>query len=373
MTTHSLPQTATQTQVPTAAWTVAPDVRIADYQPASPAEVDPATSLADLRQIKANWLAQAESFGDFTTLATVARELAHPVDRLSIRIVAGDFPGCTVIPGLSRNLNATNDRYLAVEDLQIYYEETTGIDPYTRKYIPVANVHVLRGGHYLARFSQTIPAPHTTAAALLIPGPWLQPLRALLPQAEAHATARYQAALEADRQALLNELGIPAKTAPQITNNHQPSINNHSPSPASVIIQPLAAPNQPLITQPANPFVVEGHPITRLDFFLNEDGTCIIQKLAETPASNGRPAVLSSETKTVDLAKTAAYLHQHGYCTRRWDAVQTPTYKKPAGMRAWKGDEPTPIRTEGQIRKLRAQLNGHAAGLAHALNLAFDL
>lgn len=121
-----------------------------------------------------------------------------------------------------------------------------------------------------------------------------------------------------------------------------------------------------------NPFTVDGFEITRLDFFVQADGTTIVQKLAQTPFSRDQHVILATEQKPVDLDKALAYCRQHGYTTRQWPAVRqngNGPILRPAGARAWKADQPWPVRTAGQINKLRQQLGL----LGHSLNLAFDL
>lgn len=148
-----------------------------------------------------------------------------------------------------------------------------------------------------------------------------------------------------------------------------------APQPTQAGLDDTGVPKAERSTRPADvdPFRVDGFEITRLDFFVQADGTTIVKKLGQAPVSNGNHVVLAEERKVVDLDKALAFCRKNGYATRRWSEVRTATFCKPAGARAWKGDEPWPVRTEGQIRKLRAQLNGQAAGLGHALNLAFDL
>ncbi len=141
---------------------------------------------------------------------------------------------------------------------------------------------------------------------------------------------------------------------------------------------PAQAQAKPAPTTQTNPLEVDGFEITRLDFFVKDGDVSgaplvIVQRLAVTSPVRGDHVIVATEEKPVDLEAAAAWLHKNGYCTRRWPAVVTPTYQKPAGMRAWKADQPWPVRTEGQIRKLRTQLNGHTAGIGHSLNLAFDL
>jgi hypothetical protein len=322
--------------VTSAAPTAVPStIQIGTDFPLSPAEVDPNTSLADLRAIKAHWLTIADQTGDLRTLLLVTRELGQEITPTSWMLTLAD--------DLTVDLNVTGFQSWRDGDL--------------------ARLTVTWHGRTVCHLERTARRFYGDNQ-LFVPGAWMDAIRTLQPQAEQQSTARYQAALEADRKALLAELDIPTQAAPAV--------------PSDVIVQTLATPNQPLTTRSANPFVVDGFEITRLDFFVKDNDVSgsplvIVQRLAVTSPVRGDHVIVATEEKPVDLAAAAAWLHKNGYCTRRWPAVVTPTYQKPAGMRAWKADQPWPVRTEGQIRKIRQQLNGHAAGIGHSLNLAFDL
>jgi hypothetical protein len=78
------------------------------------------------------------------------------------------------------------------------------------------------------------------------------------------------------------------------------------------------------------------------------------------------PAYVNDE---LEIAQAAQWLEAHGYTVRRW----------PTGLRAWRG-EPWPIRTPGQIRKRRAEVErlaqaGHLPGkfFYGGLNFALDM
>lgn len=347
MTTHSLPQTTpTRNDFFAVITEPAADIQIGTDLPLSPAEVAPTATLAELRAIKEHWLNIAEQTGDLKTLLLVTRELGQEITPTSWLLT---LPG-----NITADLNVTGFACWRDGDLArltVTFEGKV-----------VCQVHRTARRIYTDTFSGG-------TAPLFIPGPWMDAFRSLQPQAERQSIARYQAAIEADRQALLAELGIPLTPDTSTPDTPPPAVSSAPAVPSAVIVQPLATPTTPA----SSPFVVDGFEVTRFDFFCKDDGNVIVQRLAITSPIRDQHVVVASEIKPVDLTAAAAWLHRHGYCTRRWPAVETPTYKKPAGMRAWKGDEPWAIRTEGQIRKIRQQLNGHAAGLGHSINIAFDL
>lgn len=190
MTTQSLPQTSTEAQL---------EISVAPAFPTCPGDVDPNSSLAELRQIRAYWVQLAEQLGDFEALTTVVRELgqAFVVPFRNEPAILLKLGGIFVLyhesaPHFDR---AIND-FARYEHLLV----TTG-DPQ----------RAWHAGQVFARRKHRTNGTFTDEDALFIPGAWMDSIRDLYPQAQANAIARYQNAIEMDRRNLLATLCVEVK------------------------------------------------------------------------------------------------------------------------------------------------------------------
>lgn len=184
MTTPSLPQTETM------------QLTVAPAFPQCPAEVDPNSSLAELREIRAYWIALATELGDFDALTAVVRE----------------FGTAFVVP--FRNEPAI---LLKLDSLFVVYREggagfDRAINDFARfEYLSVTTGDPRRewyAGQVLARRRYRTNGDYHDENALFIPGAWMEAIRDLHPRAEANAIARYQNAIENKRRQLLAEMGV---------------------------------------------------------------------------------------------------------------------------------------------------------------------
>lgn len=190
MTTHSLPQTETELQ-----GAISP-VAIAPAFPTCPAEVDPHSTLAELRQIRTYWVQLAEHLNDFDALTTVVRELGQAF----------------VVPFRHEPALLLKLGHLFV----LYHEEVAHFDRAINNFARYEHLLVTTGnpqrawhaGKVLARRTCRMNGSFTDEDALFIPGAWMTDIRSLYPQAEANAIARYQKAIEMDRRNLLATLCV---------------------------------------------------------------------------------------------------------------------------------------------------------------------
>lgn len=110
----------------------------------------------------------------------------------------------------------------------------------------------------------------------------------------------------------------------------------------------------------------ERHPnITRLDFNVVVkfgETLTMVNKIEEMPE---RSVVVESKLSEMTLEQSVEWCQKHGWVTRQWHG----------GARAWKGNEPRPVRTAGQIMARRRELERWPIeGIeVHAIDLKYDL
>lgn len=147
--------------------------------PASPAEVSPDTGLAELRRIRAHWLATAERNGDLDTLFTVMNEYGVLTTAKTWTYRDGNISATLTITGW----RASDYTFLTVE---------------------VAGKVVCQD----ARPNQARYANSQTPARLFIPGPWMNHFRKLASALQQREIHQRLTEYETERQKLLRELGI---------------------------------------------------------------------------------------------------------------------------------------------------------------------
>lgn len=184
MTTQIIPQTQTLQQpdiFASLAVAVAPSVRIGTDLPTCPAEINPETTLAELRQIKTHWVNVAEQTGDIKAILLAARELGTQVTDTSWLLTLNTPAGT-----LTADLNVTG--FQSWRDGEL------------------ARLTVTLNGKPVCKLQRT--ARRLYDEPLFIPGEWVDEFRQRYAQAERQAIARYQRAIENDRLNLLAELGV---------------------------------------------------------------------------------------------------------------------------------------------------------------------
>lgn len=111
--------------------------------------------------------------------------------------------------------------------------------------------------------------------------------------------------------------------------------------------------------------MVQKATISRIDFALTSNDAVIVNKIDDTTQAGRAIVVESCPKPKSEFEKMLEWCAANGWVVRKF---------LPLGARAWKGEEPRPVRDAGQIKRKRDTLTRDPIpGLnVVALDLAYD-